>query len=124
MLVKDEAMNDKQVASELVKIVQELADPFAGVKLSSLYVKFETWITKEINKRPASAPISVQMMKGMANVRKRLANKMALTGREAVEALVVAMKKDFTMDAAPIPFLMRKYGSEAAREIKQMWRGY
>jgi hypothetical protein len=118
-------MNRITVAQELVKLakglVAEDSDPMADEKLSSLFVKFHTWATKKGTSLPPGAPVVTQILDGMAKVEKKLQNKMHLRGQEAVKALIDAMKDDFTMDAAPIPMLSRKYGQE---EIRKMFHGW
>lgn len=114
-------MDRIDASRELLRMADGLAgDPMAGERLSSLYVKFETWATKEATSKPPGSPVATQIIDGMSRVRDKLKGKMGLTGRLAVEALIGAMKRDFTMYAAPIPSLQRRYG----REIQTMFRGW
>jgi hypothetical protein len=99
------------------KSADEGVDPMAGEKMTSLFLKFQTWATKEIDKRPMSAPVSVQIMDGMIAVRKAVESKMSLHGSAAVRAFANAMEKHFTLDAPPFPELSRKYGRTVIRDI-------
>ena len=114
-------MDRIEASKELVKMATDLAgDPMAGERLSSLFVKFHTWATKEATSKQPGSPVASQIIDGLTNVERKLKGKMNLTGRPAVEALIGAMKKDFTMYAAPIPALQRKYG----QEIQTMFHGW
>ena len=117
-------MDRKRIAKELLKIAKDLVgqedDPMAKETVPKLYMKFYTWLTKTVTKLPASAPVAVQMMKGLENVRKKLKGKQGLKGRVAVEAIANAMRRDFTLDAQPLLSLSRKYGQ---RTISEIFRG-
>jgi hypothetical protein len=120
-------MDNIKVASELVRIAKGLVgsaneqdDPMADERLGSLYTKFHTWATKKGTSLPPGAPVVTQIIKGMTNVGRRVKGKGDLRGREAVQAILDAMSGSFTMDAPPIPMLVRKYGMQAIRE---MFRG-
>lgn len=96
-------------------------DPMASEKMTALYVKFHSWATKLAMSRPSGAPITTQIIDGMANVSNKIRGKEGLTGRAAVEAIVEAMKDDFTMEAQPIMSLAKKYGYST---IRKMFSGY
>jgi hypothetical protein len=116
-------MNKQMVASELLRVSKLLMaddDVMKDEKLSSLYVKFHTWATKEATSKNPGSPVATQILKGMSAVNKALKGKEGLTGREAVVALLKAMKGDFTKSAQPIPYLMKTYGQE---EVNKIWGG-
>ena len=94
----------------------ETADPMAKEKLSSLFLALHTWATRKATSLPPGAPVVTQILDGLNAVEKALAGKMGLTGRDAVVELLKAMRKHFTMDAPPIPSLIRKYGVSAIRD--------
>ena len=122
-------MDRTAIAKELLLVAKDInvrlsvdaEDPMAGERLTSLYTKFHTWATKKGTSYPPGAPVAAQIIKGMTEVGKALNGKMNLTGREAVQALLDAMKPHFTMDATPIPALIRKYGQGT---IGGMFRGW
>jgi hypothetical protein len=91
-------------------------DPMAGEKLTSLFLALQSWATRKVTSLPAGAPVALQILDGLNDVETALKGKMGLRGREAVIALLKAMKGCFTMDAPPIPALIRRYGVDAIRE--------
>lgn len=105
-------MNNKRIANELSRIADSIDDKMEKEKLSKLFVMFHAWATEVIDSRPSTAPIVSQILNSMAVVKKKLKNKMNLTGREAVEAMLDAMQGHFTEIAKPIPYLQRKYGRD------------
>lgn len=102
----------RKVATELLKLAKTIMaedDPIANEKLSKLFLQFHKWATKKVTYLPATAPVAVQILKGMDNVKKKLRGKTNLTGRAAVEAIVNALADDFTTDAPPIKRLYKDY---------------
>jgi len=87
-------------------------DPMADEKLSKLFMTFHTWATQKGTSLPPGAPVAVQIIDGLGSVTDALRGKMGLTGRPAVEELMKAMSGHFTIDAPPIPKLIRRYGLE------------
>jgi len=108
------------INQELSKIAREivaLSTDMSGERMTKLFLAFESWAVKKGATLPASAPVGVQIVKGISNVRNALSGKMNLTGEEAVKTFIKAMKKDFTMDANPIPSLIKKYGREKIQDM-------
>jgi hypothetical protein len=91
-------------------------DPMAGEKLTSLFLALQSWATRKVTSLHSGAPVALQILDGLNDVEEALKGKMGLRGREAVIALLKAMKGCFTMDAPPIPALIRRYGVDAIRE--------
>ena len=85
-------------------------------RVSNLYLRLETFVTKFIASRPA-APISVQMLGSLQAVRKILQSKMQLRGREAVLAFAQACKMHFNMGSLPLATLGKKYGNNLIRDM-------
>ena len=107
-------MNKKLVAKELLSVARDLVgetDPMASERLAKMYLQLEKWTIKTMKSRPSSAPISVQLMENLVEVQKRLRGK-PQHGREAVEAMIMAMSRLYTVDAPPLKRLWRKYGDE------------
>ena len=111
----------KKIAEELVVMAKDImgeeTDPMAGERLSHLFTIFHTWATRKGTSLPPGAPVATQILDGMNAVENTLRGKMGLTGTPAVKALMGAMARHFTMDAAPIPMLIRKYGIDAIRNM-------
>ena len=106
----------KVVGKSAFTALDETVDPMAKEKLSSLFLALHTWATRKATSLPPGAPVVTQILDGLNAVEKALAGKMGLTGRDAVVELLKAMRKHFTMDAPPIPSLIRKYGVSAIRD--------
>jgi hypothetical protein len=92
------------------------ADPMAGENLTSLFLTLQSWATRKANSLHFGAPVALQILDRLDDVETALKGKMGLRGREAVIALLKAMKGCFTMDAQPIPALIHRYGVDAIRE--------
>ena len=112
---------EEMINSVTARIAKDLIaeeDPMAGEKLSSLFIKFHSWATKLATSRPPASPVVTQILDGMRTVEQNLKGKEHLTGKAAVEAIINAMKNDFTMEAQPIMYLAKKCGYT---EIRQMF---
>jgi len=105
-------MTDDKVAEEILSAVRLIAsdDEMSKEKLSKMYLELERWTMRKLKKVPSHAPIAVQILQSLQEVRKRLKGKPA-SGREAVEAMMKAMSGLYTVDAAPLKRLWRKYDS-------------
>ena len=94
----------------------QVVDPMAGEKLSSLFLKLHTWATRKATSLPPGAPVVTQILDGLNAVEEALKGKMGLTGKAAVGMLLRAAEGNFTLDAPPFPALIKKYGVKAMRE--------
>lgn len=118
---KDYMQGKRAVASEVVKVaeglVESVVDMMAAERIGSLYMALEKWVTQTATSRPPGAPIVTQLLKSLNEVRSRLKGKGSLHGRDAVEAMIQAMSRLFTVDAPPLRRLWRKYGDEVEQML-------
>ena len=94
----------------------QVADPMAKEKMSSMFLTLHTWATRKATSLPPGAPVVTQILDGLNAVEEALKGKMGLTGKVAVGALLRAAEDNFTLDAPPFPALMRKYGRASLRD--------
>ena len=95
---------------QITKLYRPGEDPMEKEKLSKLYIRLHKWATKKILSLPSTAPVAAQIMENVNTVEKRLKGKGNLRGEAAVEAMIKAMAGLFTVEAAPLKGLWRKYG--------------
>ena len=112
-------INIEMIARELDRISEELVmeDVFVNERMSSLFLKFEKEVLKKLDRVSSSAPIAVQLVQGIEEVRSEIEMKMGLTGRAAVKAIWEAMKGKFDSLMQPFPYLYKKYGRYEVDQI-------
>lgn len=101
----------------------QVADPMAGEKMTSLFLALHTWATRKATSLPPGAPVVTQILDGLNAVEESLKGKMGLLGSDAVATLAKAMKGHFTLDAPPWPSLMKRYGQSTIRALTRRYFG-
>jgi len=112
---------DMVKGNRFVKAAERLADddPMAGERIGKLFMALHTWTTKQLERLPPTAPVAAQLLEHLNEVEKRLRGKGSLRGKEAVESMIKAMSRLYTIDAAPLKRLWRKYGDPVEELLYQ-----
>ncbi len=100
----------RAVESALKSLGVKISTDISQERMPKLILDLEKYVIKETEKRPSTAPIVMQLIEGLSNVKESLKGQMNLTGEEAVKVFVSEALKHFTFYARPLSRLQRKYG--------------
>ncbi len=106
--------------SDIRRYKRAFEEDMSKERVSSLFVKLQTWATRKVVSLPASAPVAAQITESLFKLERAVMKPgvAQLTGEDGVRAFVcAAIKSGFTLDAPPLPTLRRKYGDFVIRKM-------
>jgi hypothetical protein len=89
--------------------IASAAGGIAGERVPSLLLRLETAVVRKLEALPSSAPVALQLVESLNDIRRALEPDMGLTGREAVSAFLRAVDGRFLPDFPPLRSLARRY---------------
>ena len=93
-----------------------------GERVPSLLLRLETAVVRKLETLPGSAPVALQMVESLNDIRRELEPDMGLTGRGAVSAFLRAVDGRFLPDFPPLRSLARRYPEiQSDRYSGRMW---